>query len=209
MAGLPGAWEVVVADGGSTDGTPALAAAHPLAPLVVAAPRGRGPQQDAGARAATGDVLVFLHADSRLPRGAHAALAAALADPRVVGGNFALRFDGDDRFSRVLTAVYAVQRSFGIWYGDSTIWVRSEVFAVLGGFPRVPIMEDYLLARALRATGGRTPRLRPDGAPAVTSSRRWRRLGVRRTVTSWVVIRYGFLAGVPPERLATLYRKVR
>jgi rSAM/selenodomain-associated transferase 2 len=209
LAGLPGDWEVVVADGGSTDGTRALAAAHPSRPVVLDAPRGRGPQQDAGARAANGDVLVFLHADSRLPRGAHAALSDALADPRVVGGNFALRFDGGDRFSRVLGAVYAVQRSFGVWYGDSTIWVRPEVFAALGGFPKLPIMEDYVLVRALRATGGRTPRLRPDGAPATTSSRRWRRLGVRRTVTSWVVIRYLFLAGVPPERLAALYRKVR
>ncbi len=209
MAGLPGEWEVVVADGGSADGTRAVAAAHPAGAVVVDAPRGRAAQQDAGARRATGDVLVFLHADSRLPPGAHAALAGALADPRVVGGNFALRFDGADRFSRILTAVYAVQRTAGIWYGDSTIWVRPEVFAALGGFPEIPIMEDHVLVQALRRTGGRTPRLKPGGIPATTSARRWRRLGVRRTVTSWVVIRYLFLAGVPPQRLASLYRKVR
>jgi len=146
VAALPGDWEVVVADGGSTDGTCALAAAHPLAPRVVDAPRGRAVQQNAGAAAASGDVLVFLHADSRLPRGAHAALTAALADPRVVGGNFALRFDGGGWFSRFLGAVYATQRRAGVFYGDSTIWVRPAVFAALGGFPAVPIMDDHLLA---------------------------------------------------------------
>ncbi len=209
MAGLPGDWEVVVADGGSTDGTRELAAAHPLRPRVVDAPRGRAVQQNAGAAVATGDVLVFLHADSRLPRRAHAALAEALADPRVVGGNFALRFDGGGLFSAVLGAVYATQRRvMGVFYGDSTIWARPEVFAALGGFPDVPIMEDHLLAQALQRTGGRVPRLRP-GAPSLTSSRRWRALGIPRTVLSWVVIRYLFLAGVPAERLSVLYRKAR
>jgi rSAM/selenodomain-associated transferase 2 len=207
VAGLAGAWEVIVADGGSRDATAAIARARGV--RVVEAPRGRAAQQDAGAAVARGDVLVFLHADSRLPPDAHALLARALADPRVVGGNFALRFDGGDAFSRVLGAVYAVQRGLGVWYGDSTIWVRPEVFATLGGFPEVPVMEDFLLARALRRTGGRTPRLRGRGGPASTSSRRWRALGVPRTVLSWVVIRWLFLLGVAPERLARLYRVVR
>ncbi len=207
LAGLTGTWEVLVADGGSRDRT--VAVARERGARVVAAPRGRAAQQDAGAAQASGDVLVFLHADSRLPPDAHALLSEALADPRVVGGNFALRFDGGDAFSRVLSAVYALQRRLGVWYGDSTIWVRPDVFATLGGFPAVPVMEDYLLARALRATGGRTPRLRGPGGPATTSARRWRRLGVPRTVLSWVVIRWLFLLGVPPERLAALYRTVR
>jgi rSAM/selenodomain-associated transferase 2 len=207
LAGLAGEWEVLVADGGSRDRT--VAVARERAVRVVAAPRGRAAQQNAGAAQARGDVLVFLHADSRLPPDAHRLLSRALADPRVVGGNFALRFDGGDAFSRVLGAVYAVQRRLGVWYGDSTIWVRPDVLATLGGFPAVPVMEDYLLARALRATGGRTPRLRGRGGPATTSARRWRRLGVPRTVASWVVIRWLFLLGVSPERLAALYRAVR
>jgi rSAM/selenodomain-associated transferase 2 len=200
---LPGRFEVIVADGGSGDATRTIAEGRGA--LVVDAPRGRAAQQNAGARAAHGDVLVFLHADSRLPAGAHASLAAALADPRVVGGNFALRFDGDDRFSRVLGAWYAVQRRLGVFYGDSTIWVRPEVFWALGGFPPLPIMEDYALVRALQAAG-RTPCLH---GPATTSSRRWRRSGVLRTMVTWVVIRWLYLAGLPAERLAPLYRAIR
>jgi hypothetical protein len=91
---LPGRFEVIVADGGSTDATRAIAAERGA--RVVDAPRGRAAQQNAGGAAARGDVLVFLHADSRLPAGAHASLVGALRDPRVAGGNFALRFDGDD-----------------------------------------------------------------------------------------------------------------
>ncbi|HEX2085384.1 MAG TPA: TIGR04283 family arsenosugar biosynthesis glycosyltransferase [Solirubrobacteraceae bacterium] len=203
LASLPGAWEVVVADGGSRDGTRAIAAQRGV--RVVDAPRGRAAQQNAGAAAASGDVLVFVHADSRLPATAHASLARALRDPAVAGGNFALRFDGRDAFGRVLTAWYAVQRRLGVWYGDSTIWVRPDVFAALGGFPPLPIMEDYALVRALRRAG-RTPCL---PGPALTSGRRWRALGAPRTVASWVAIRWLFLAGVPPRRLAALYRHVR
>ncbi|CAA9489571.1 MAG: hypothetical protein AVDCRST_MAG85-1146 [uncultured Solirubrobacteraceae bacterium] len=203
LFGLPGRFEVIVVDGGSIDGTRELAVK--AGAVLVDAPRGRAAQQNAGARAARGDVLVFLHADSRLPRDAYASLARALDDPHVAGGNFSLRFDGDDAFSRVLGAWYAVQRRLGVWYGDSTIWVRPDVFWALGGFPSLPIMEDYALVRALRRVGA-TPRL---PGPATTSSRRWRALGVRPTVMSWVVIRWLFVAGVSPEWLARLYRRAR
>jgi len=203
LASLPGSLEVVVADGGSRDATVAIARARGV--RVVGAPRGRAAQQNAGAAAATGDVLVFLHADSRLPATAHVSLAAALRDPAVAGGNFSLRFDGGDAFSRVLGAWYAVQRRLGVWYGDSTIWVRPEVFAALGGFPPLPVMEDYAFVRALRGAGA--TRCLPG--PATTSGRRWRALGVARTVASWIAIRWLFLAGVPPDRLARLYGNVR
>ena len=203
LRALAGDFEVVVADGGSADATRAIAEAAGV--VVVGAPCGRAAQQNAGAAAASGDVLVFLHADSRLPATAHESLRAALRDPAVAGGNFALRFDGGDRFSRVLGAWYAGQRRLGVWYGDSTIWVRPDVFAALGGFPALPIMEDYALVRALRRAG--STRCLPG--PATTSSRRWRALGIPRTVLSWVVIRWLFLAGVPAARLAPLYRRVR
>jgi rSAM/selenodomain-associated transferase 2 len=203
LIALPGDFEIVAADGGSRDGTVAVARARGV--RVVEGPPGRAAQQNAGAAAARGDVLVFLHADSRLPATAFESLAAALRDPAVVGGNFALRFDGDDAFGRLLTAWYAVQRRLGVWYGDSTIWVRRDVFAAVGGFPPLPIMEDYAFVRALRRAG-RTVCL---PGPATTSGRRWRALGVPRTVASWVVIRWLFLAGVPPERLARLYANVR
>lgn len=196
---LSGRFEVVVADGGSRDGTAALAAAHPLEPVVVEAPRGRAAQMNAGAAAARGELLVFLHADTRLPETAYRSLAASPAH----GGNFAISFDGGDCFSRVLGAWYALQRRLGVYYGDSAIWLRRAVFDDLGGFGPLPIMEDYDLSRRLEKSF-RTACL---PGPAVTSARRWRALGVPRTVFTWVVIRWLFVAGVPPARLAGLYRR--
>jgi rSAM/selenodomain-associated transferase 2 len=198
---LDGRFEVIVADGGSRDATLEIAAAHPLAPRVVRAPRGRGAQMNAGAAAASGDPIVFLHADSRLPAGAHRALTTT----RAAGGNFAIRFDGGDRFARVLGGWYALQRRLGVYYGDSAIWLTRAAFDALGGFRPLPIMEDYELVRRLER-GFDTACL---PGPAVTSGRRWRALGVPRTVLSWVLIRWLFVAGVAPERLARLYRHVR
>ncbi len=205
LAGLPGRFEVIVADGGSRDGTSALARGHRVGATVLATPPGRARQMNAGAAAADGELVVFLHADTRLPADAYASLVAALADFGVGGGNFALRFDGEDRFSRVLGAWYAVQRRGGVYYGDSALWLRASVFAALGGYRELPIMEDYDLVRRLERRG-RTACL---PGPAVTSARRWRAFGVRRTVLSWVVIRWLYLVGVAPERLARMYRDAR
>ncbi|MEA2299139.1 MAG: hypothetical protein QOF77_2075 [Solirubrobacteraceae bacterium] len=199
---LAGDWEVILADGGSQDETVALAAPRTR---VIAAPRGRAAQMNAAAAHATGRGLVFLHADSRLPPGAHAAIAHALEDPATVGGNFALRFEGEDRFARVLGAWYRAQRRLGVYYGDSTLWVRREVFDALGGFRPLEIMEDYDFVRRLERHGA-TACL---PGPALTSARRWRALGIPRTVATWVLIRWAWLAGVPAERLARLYRAVR
>lgn len=205
LAALPGRFEVVVCDGGSGDGSAAVAAGHPLAPRVVGAERGRAHQQNAGAVLATGEVLVFLHADSRLPDTAYAELCLALRRFGTPGGNFALRFDGTDRFSRLLTRWYAGQRRLGVYYGDSTLWVRRWAWAVLGGFRELPIMEDYDFVRRLERLG---PSVCLPG-PALTSSRRWLAAGVTRTVFAWVVIRWLWVAGVPAQRLAALYRRKR
>ncbi|MFN8130008.1 MAG: TIGR04283 family arsenosugar biosynthesis glycosyltransferase [Solirubrobacteraceae bacterium] len=205
LAALPGRFEVIVADGGSGDGTAAIAEAHPLAPAVVEQAGGRARQLNAAAAIAAGDALVFLHADTALPRGAHAALCTALRQPEIEGGNFALRFGGGDRFSRILTAWYAVQRRLGVYYGDSVLWVRRETFAELGGFTPLPIMDDYDFVRRLERRG-RTACLR---GPAVTSARRWQQAGLPRTLAAWVAIRWLYLAGVPADRLARLYRPVR
>lgn len=200
-----GGLEVIVADGGSRDGTRERAERHVPAPRVIRSGPGRALQQNAGAAVARGDVIVFLHADSRLPAAALGAVRAALADPDRLGGNFALRFDGHDPFSRALTAYYAVQRSFGVYYGDSTLWLRRSAWDALGGFRPLAIMEDYDLVRRLEAAG-RTACL---AGPALTSSRRWLEAGVGRTLLAWVVIRWLWIIGVPAERLAALYRHVR
>jgi rSAM/selenodomain-associated transferase 2 len=205
LAALTGRWELVVADGGSRDATLVLARAHPAAPVVVQARGGRAVQLNAAAGAATGDVLLFLHADSRLPCDAYASLAEAWRTPGVAGGNFALRFAGDGTFERVLGAIYRLQRRHGFYYGDSSVWVRREVFATLGGYREIPIMDDYDFVRRLERLG----RTRCLPGPATTSARRWRAMGIPRTVLAWVVIRWLYVAGVSPQRLARLYRAVR
>lgn len=204
LQALPGTWEVIVVDGGSHDATLALASRHASAPTVLRCAGGRARQLNAAAALAIGDPIVFLHADSRLPAGAWAALRAAFAAGHS-GGNFTLRFDGGDRFSRVLGAVYAAQRRLGYYYGDSTIWVTAAAFERLRGYRELPIMDDYDFARRLEVLGA-TARL---PGPATTSARRWRAQGIPRTVLSWVLIRWLYVAGVPPRRLAALYRRIR
>ena len=205
---LHGDWETIVADGGSRDATRQIAADHPLAPRVVERLGGRAAQLNAAAAVATGDVLLFLHADSRLPRDAYASLAEAHRTPDVRGGNFALHFgDGGDRaFERVLGAVYRLQRRHGFYYGDSSVWVRRATFTELGGFREIAIMDDYDFVRRLERAPG-TTRCLPG--PATTSGRRWRQAGIARTVLAWFVIRWLHVAGVAPDTLARLYRVVR
>ena len=203
LAALPGRFEVIVADGGSRDRTVALARAHALAPRVVETPAGRARQMNAAARESQGEVLLFLHADTRLPRGAMESIVAAAG--RAVGGNFALRFDGNDAFCLFLTALYALLRRFGVYYGDSSIWARATTFRALGGFSELPIMDDYEFVRRLE----RTTATACLPGPATTSARRWRRQGIVRTVATWLIIQSLFVAGVPPARLAGLYRTVR
>jgi len=205
LHGLRGHFEILIADGGSRDRTRAIAAEHPVGARVLTGGRGRAGQLNAAAAAALGELLLFLHADSRLPTRAYEALAAANRAPAIAGGNFTLRFDGDDRLSRVLTRAYALQRRRGYYYGDSSVWVRRAAFDALGGYRELPIMDDYDFVRRLERHGA-TVRL---PGPALTSPRRWQRLGIARTLVSWWLIRGLFVAGVSADRLAGLYRRIR
>jgi rSAM/selenodomain-associated transferase 2 len=201
--------EVILADGASTDGTAALAAAcarefpHPL--LVVATERHRARQLNSAARVARGDALVFLHADTHVPPDAAEAIEAALADPKIIGGNFDLIFEGDSFAERFFTWVYRVRRPLGIYYGDSGIFVRRRVFEKLGGFRDIPIMDDYEFVRRLERRG-RTVCL---ATSLITSNRRWRVQGLLRTLASWVMIQTLYSVGVPPRFLARWYKPVR
>src|SRR5262249_11384506 len=164
---LRGDFEVIVCDGGSADTTVEMARQCGL--RVIEAPRGRGPQMNAGARLARGETLLFLHADTRLPENALELVAGALAGDQVCGGNFSLIFGGDTPEARMLTRIYPFLRLGGMLYGDSAIFARRDVFDRLGGYREYPIFEDCDLYRRMRRMG-RFVRL---NARATTSSRRF------------------------------------
>ena len=191
--------EIVVADGGSEDGTPELAGQE--ARVVISA-RGRARQMNAGAAVACGDTLLFLHADTRLPPRAPALVERVLADRRVVGGGFGLRFDEPGPLYGLLssgTTARSLLRQ--VFTGDQAIFVRGHIFRALGGYSDIPLMEDLALCGSLRACGS----LATIRTPVLVSARRHRRYGpLRVLVTGWCYqILYGL--GVPPFALHRLY----
>ena len=200
-----GASEVIVADGGSADAT--VARATHAGARIVHSPAGRAAQMNAGAAASAGDVLLFLHADTTLPPDACDQVHRVLADGEAVGGAF--RFSAGDSpgvLDRLVSAVgawrYAV---FRLPYGDQGIFVTRRVFEDLGGFPAMPVMEDYEFARRLTRLGrvGRTT------SAVRTSTRAWRQDGLLRTTARDVATIAGYRLGVSPERLARWRRRSR
>lgn len=192
--------EVIVVDGGSTDGTPELAA--PLADRVVRSARGRAAQQNAGAREARGGVLLFLHADTRLAEGADRAVLEGLRRSGRGWGRFDVRLSGGHPALRVVERMISLRsRATGIATGDQAIFVRREWFEAAGGFPEIPLMEDVALSRALKRRG-RPLCLRES---VVTSSRRWEERGIARTILLMWRLRLAYALGADPERLARKY----
>ena len=208
LAGLEGQddlAECIVADGGSRDGTATLA--RRWGARVVRCRRGRGAQLDAGAREASGEVLLFLHADSVVPVGALARIQETLAArSAVMGGNFRLLFDGDDPFSRWVCVCYRWKRERGFYYGDSGIFVRREAYRALGGFRPIALMEDYDFARRLEEFGETCCIENP---PLVTSSRRFRGRRPAAIVGGWLLLHGLYHMGVPADWLASLYNSER
>jgi len=193
--------EIIAADGGSGDGTPAVARA--LGAALVTSERGRGLQLRTGATRASGEILLFLHADSVFPSGGLAAICAALdRDPRIPGGNFLTVFDGDSGFARWLTGFYAWLRRFALYYGDSGIYVRRAIYERIGGFKPMPLMEDYDFVRRLERAG---PTIRIDDPPLVTSSRKFASRHPVAIFCGWSVVHVLYWFGVSPERLVRIY----
>ena len=193
--------EIIVVDGMSLDGTAQTARASG-ARVIVCGP-GRGRQLFEGARLARGDVLLFLHADSVFPEGGLEAIDDALTEnPPSPGGNFRLLFDGNDGFSRWLEGFYAWLRSKGIYYGDSGIFVRRDVYERLGGIRPIALMEDYDFVRRLEAAG-RTCLI--ETPPLVTSSRRFRGRHPVAIVWGWIKIHLLYHFGADPDVLARRY----
>ncbi|THF62650.1 TIGR04283 family arsenosugar biosynthesis glycosyltransferase [Pseudothauera rhizosphaerae] len=191
--------ELIVVDGGSRDGTVGLA--EPLADRVIASPRGRSLQMNAGAAIATGDVLLFLHADTSLPEEGWEAISHAVARG-AVWGRFDVRIDGRPWMLRVIAAMMNWRsRLSGIATGDQAIFVRRAAFLALGGYPPMPLMEDLALSDALKAVS-RPACLR---SRVTTSGRRWERKGVWRTIFLMWRLRAAFRRGVSPDALARQY----
>ena len=196
--------EVVVVDGGSSDGT--ADEATRAGARVEIAERGRAVQMNAGARAARGDVLVFLHADCRLPEEAAEQIRRVLARTGVAGGWFPQRIDGAGILFRLgARGSNRRARLLGLPYGDQAIFTRREVFLAAGGFPDEPIMEDAGLARRLRRLG----RLEPAESAVVTGTDHWRRLGPLLTALLDYLTLAAWLAGVPPQWIAKVYFPVQ
>jgi len=191
--------EIVVADGGSDDGTLAVAGRVPGI-RTIAAPRGRGPQMNAGASTATGDVLLFLHADTHLPPDAAALVAAALDDPRVVGGSFFLGFDSAHPLLRLSSIASRLNVRWAT-YGDQALFFRREAFERVGGFPPQPLFEDVAMQTRIRRLG----RCVKIQRPVRSSARRFIRVGVVRQQLLNATLVVAYHLGVSPRRLAAWY----
>lgn len=192
--------EVIVADGGSSDRTVALA--HPRCDQVVAAARGRGAQMNAGAEAARGDVLLFLHSDTRLPDGADRLLLGELARSKRAWGRFDVRIAGRHPLLGMVACLMNWRsRLTGIATGDQVMFVDRGAFVAAGRFPDIPLMEDIALSACLR----RVTRPLCLSACVTTSGRRWDEHGLVRTILLMWRLRAAFFRGADPAALARAY----
>lgn len=194
--------ELIIVDGGSTDGSTRIAEKYGK---IITSERGRAKQLNAGAAVASGDILIFLHADVWLEQGAFDAVETALA-LGYVGGGFHQKIDGKSILYRIIEMTADLRGKYlKTFYGDSGIFVRQTDFHRIGGFPEVPIMEEMGFSKALRASG-KTKMIKPY---IHISARRWETNGiVRTTIKNWLITLL-YLMGFSLERLTKLYRNIR
>jgi rSAM/selenodomain-associated transferase 2 len=201
LATVPGV-EPIVVDGGSRDNTVALAKSSGA--LVLNSAPGRAIQMNCGAKAAGGNILLFLHSDTIPVPGFAAEIRNSLQLPGVSAGAFTLSIGNSGFLLRLLEMFINFRaRTMQIPYGDQGLFMTSGMFAGVGGFPEQPLMEDFELVRRLRRRG----RIKILPTAVTTSDRRWRRLGVLRTTLLNQAIIVGYLLGISPEKLAGWYRR--
>jgi rSAM/selenodomain-associated transferase 2 len=196
--------EIILVDGGSADRTRATAERYKI--KIIESEPGRARQMNRGARDASGDVLLFLHADTRLPTTAFADIANALADSLCLGGRFDVELEGDHWLLPLVAWLISYRsRLTKIATGDQALFVRREVFARMGGFQEIPLMEDIAFSRTLKRMGS-VACLR---SRVITSARRWEADGVWQTIFRMWTLKLLYLAGVSPLRLKQFYADTR
>ncbi len=167
-------------------------------------PRGRGRQMNAGAAAARGEILIFLHADTRLPRNALGLISRTMIQQALIGGAFDLCIGSERSMLKIIARIASLRsRLTRIPYGDQAIFIRRDYFNRVGRYPEIPLMEDVALMRSIKKAGGRI-RFIPE--PVITSARRWKEEGILYgTLRNWLLMS-AYLLGVSPEKLARYYR---
>ena len=207
-------YEIIVVDGGSLDQTPVLVESYrrsPQAPAqspvrLVTAPPGRARQMNEGAKASGGEILLFLHADTQLPRDATTVINRALADHRMVGGRFDVRFDRPSMWGTIISRMMNWRSKLsGIATGDQALFVRRPIFEQMGGFADMPLMEDLEFSRRLKRAG----MIAALTATVTTSFRRWEQQGPLRTILLMWTLRFLYWIGVSPHTLSRWYGLVR
>ncbi|MDF5735007.1 MULTISPECIES: TIGR04283 family arsenosugar biosynthesis glycosyltransferase [unclassified Nostoc] len=194
--------EIIVVDAGSEDGTVKIA--QSLGIKVISSSPGRAVQMNTGAVAANGNILLFLHADTRLPTGFDDMIRMALQQPGTVAGAFNLRIDASLLSLRWVEWGVNMRSHFcQMPYGDQAIFLTKAVFQQIGGFPELPIMEDFELMRRLKRTG----RIVIIPTPVVTSARRWLQKGVFKTTILNQIVIIAYLLGISPKRICSWYRR--
>jgi len=192
--------EIIVVDGGSKDET--LLITKSLGVKVIISPPGRANQMNAGAIAASGEILLFLHADTRLPTTFDQMIRTTLAKPGIVAGAFALRINAPNWGLRLVE--FGVKWRSHLWqmpYGDQAIFITKDVFQEVGNFPQMPIMEDFELMRKLKTMG----KIYLLPTPVITSPRRWLKKGIIQTTILNQIIVIAYLFGVSPHRIRNWY----
>ncbi len=198
--------EIIVVDGGSDDGTGPIVRSYPRVRFIEHGERGRAVQMNAGAAASSGDVLLFLHADTRLPARWREHVIDSICRRGMAGGRFRFEIAHTNRIYRwIARGTNFRSRILGITYGDQAIYTRREAFEAVGGYPVIPVFEDAGFADRLKKAGG----LDWIDEPVLTSARRWERRGPVRTLLLTWLLRVLYTLSVPPRFLTRFYGVVR